>query len=228
MQNTEKNLKIIQSQIAQFENKFDRNPHSVQLMAVSKKKSQVLIEHAYHAGQRVFGESYVQEALAKILNLRHLQEIEWHFIGPIQSNKTRDIAAHFNWVHSVERLKIIKRLNEQRDNKEPLNVCLQVNIDDEESKSGFRADEIIAVAQQVLALPNLRLRGLMAIPKPRQELIKQRSVFNKVRQLFIQIKTLSKHVDTLSMGMSGDIEAAIAEGSTMLRVGTAIFGGREK
>lgn len=228
MQNTEENIKNIQSKIELYEKNYHRLPHCVKLMAVSKKKPQELIEQVYASGQRIFGESYLQEAMQKIEALQYLEDIQWHFIGPIQSNKTRDIANHFNWVHSVDRLKIMKRLNDQRDNsKEPLNVCLQVNIDNEASKSGFTVEEIDDAARQVLDMPNLKLRGLMAIPKPRKELIEQRRAFKKVQQLFTQLKMLSGDIDTLSMGMSGDIEAAIAEGSTMVRVGTAIFGSRE-
>lgn len=226
MNNTEENIKKIQSRIKQYEKEYSRQDNSVQLMAVSKKKPIELIEQVYTSGQRVFGESYVQEAVEKIQMLQHINDIQWHFIGPIQSNKTRDIATHFNWVHSVDRLKIIKRLNEQRGDKTPLNICLQVNIDGEESKSGFTVDAIIEAAQQVLLMPHLKLRGLMAIPKPREKLLEQREAFNRVGQLFEQLQGLSDEVDTLSMGMSGDLEAAIAEGTTIVRVGTAIFGQR--
>jgi len=227
MQNTEENLKNIQSQMIQFEQQYKRLHDSVQLMAVSKKKPVKAIEQAYQAGQRIFGESYVQEAVEKIHDLTHLKDIQWHFIGPIQSNKTRDIAAHFAWVHSVDRLKIMQRLNDQRDNNlPPINICLQVNIDNEASKSGFIADEIMDVAKQAMEMPQLTLRGLMAIPKPSDDFLAQRHSFKRVKVLFDQLQALSDTVDTLSMGMSGDLEAAIAEGSTMVRVGTAIFGQR--
>jgi len=227
MQNTEENLKNIHSQMIQFEQQYKRMHDSVQLMAVSKKKPVKVIEQAYQAGQRIFGESYVQEAVAKIHGMAHLKDIQWHFIGPIQSNKTRDIATHFAWVHSVDRLKIMLRLNDQRgDDLPPLNICLQVNIDNEASKSGFIAEEIMEVAQQAITMPQLTLRGLMAIPKPSDGLMAQRQSFKRVKALFDQLQTLSDTVDTLSMGMSGDLEAAIAEGSTMVRVGTAIFGQR--
>ncbi|MBL7002596.1 MAG: YggS family pyridoxal phosphate-dependent enzyme [Gammaproteobacteria bacterium] len=228
MQNIEQNLKKIRAEINEFEKQAKRVPDSVQLLAVSKKKSTDLIVDAYHAGQRLFGESYVQEALAKIEKLNQYSDIEWHFIGPIQSNKTRDIANHFNWVHSVDRIKIIRRLNEQRsDQLAPLNICLQVNIDAEETKSGFLADEILLVAQDVLGLKNIKLRGLMAIPKPRTDEKQQRETFHKVQQLFSAMQSLSVDVDTLSLGMSGDMSAAIAEGSSMVRIGTAIFGERD-
>lgn len=227
MQNTEENLKYIQSKIVRLEQQYQRLNHSVQLMAVSKKKPADVIERAYQSGQRIFGESYVQEAVAKINKLRHLKDLEWHFIGPIQANKTRDIATNFNWVHSVDRLKIIQRLNDQRkQGLPPINVCLQVNIDNEASKSGFNSQELIKAAQQVILMPQLTLRGLMAIPKPSDNLLEQRAAFKRVKQLFVQLQTLSETVDTLSMGMSGDLEAAIAEGSTIVRVGTAIFGQR--
>ena len=227
MQNTEVNLKNIQSEIVRLEQQYQRLNHSVQLMAVSKKKPVDLIEQAYHGGQRIFGESYVQEAIEKKQKLAHLKDIQWHFIGPIQSNKTRDIATNFNWVHSVDRLKIMKRLNDQRDDAlSPINICLQVNIDNEASKSGFNAEEILDAAHQVMLMPQLTLRGIMAIPKPSNDLLEQRNAFKRVKMLFKQLQTLSNKVDTLSMGMSGDLEAAIAEGSTIVRVGTAIFGQR--
>lgn len=225
---TEENLKNIGSQISEFKEKYHRQNDSVQLMAVSKKKPIELIAQAYQHGQRIFGESYVQEAVDKINKLRHLENIEWHFIGPIQSNKTKDIALNFNWVHSVDRLKIIKRLNQQRDDSaDVLNVCLQVNIDNEDSKSGFLADELMAAAQQVLESPRLKLRGLMAIPKPSDNINAQRAAFKRVHHLFAKLKELDINVDTLSIGMSADLEAAIAEGSTIVRIGTAIFGQRD-
>ncbi len=225
---TEENLKNIRSQISVFEKKYHRQNNSVQLMAVSKKKPVELIEQAYLNKQRVFGESYVQEAVEKIKKLSHLNDIEWHFIGPIQSNKTKDIALHFNWVHSVDRLKIVKRLNEQRDEKASLlNVCLQVNIDNEASKSGFLTQELMAAAQQVITSPRLKLRGLMAIPKPSDNINEQRDAFKRVQRLFLELQSLADSVDTLSIGMSGDLEAAIAEGATMVRIGTGIFGQRD-
>ncbi len=227
MQNTEENLKNIQSKIIMFERQYQRIEHSVQLMAVSKKQTVKKIEAAHHSGQRIFGESYVQESLEKIKLLSHLDGIEWHFIGPIQSNKTRDIAQNFNWVHSVDRLKIMQRLNNQREQEQPINICLQVNIDKETTKSGFTADEVLDAAKHVKDMPHLTLKGLMVIPKPSTELSEQRDAFAQVKQLFTQLQTRFKGVDTLSMGMSGDMEAAIAEGSTIVRVGTAIFGQRQ-
>ncbi len=225
MQSTEENLKNIQAQISGLELRYHRVDNEVQLMAVSKKKPIALIQQAYQCGQRIFGESYVQEAIEKKAALADLGDIQWHFIGPIQSNKTRDVATHFDWVHSVDRLKIMQRLNQQR-NGNPLNVCLQVNIDDEPTKSGFKVNEIITMATQVIDMPNLRLRGLMAIPKPNDTLAAQRATFKRVSETYEQLQLLSQHVDTLSIGMSGDMEAAIAEGSTMVRIGTAIFGSR--
>lgn len=225
---TEENLKKLRSKIKHYEQNYLREKNSVQLMAVSKKKPAELIEVAYNYGQRIFGESYVQEALGKMALLQNFEDIEWHFIGPIQSNKTRDISQHFDWVHSVDRLKIIKRLNEQRgDDKTPLNVCIQINSDKEETKSGFLQEDLLEAAQQVVEANNLTLRGLMAIPKPSDSLEKQRAAFFKIQQWYKKLQTLSADVDTLSIGMSGDIEAAIAEGSTIVRVGTAIFGQRD-
>ncbi len=226
MQNTEQNLKKIRTTIQNFERYYQRVADSVQLMAVSKKKPADEIVLAYQCGQRIFGESYVQEALGKMQQLEYLDALSWHFIGPIQSNKTRDIARYFNWVHSVDRFKVMQRLNNQRTGKLPINICLQVNIDKEVTKSGFLADEVLDAAQQVMDLPHLTLRGLMAIPKPASEGVAQRRAFARVRQLYEQLQVRFDGIDTLSMGMSGDLEAAIAEGSTMVRVGTAIFGQR--
>lgn len=203
-----------------------RSPDSVSLLAVSKTRSADEVRELSHCGQRAFGENYLQEALDKIDALSDL-DLEWHFIGPIQSNKTRPIAEYFDWVHSVDRLKIASRLSEQRPVQlPPLNICLQVNISDEASKSGCTPDELPALADAVSRLPNLRLRGLMAIPKPEDNPQRQRAVFAQVRQLLEQLQHTQPALDTLSMGMSADIEAAILEGSTMVRVGTALFGPR--
>jgi len=225
MQITEENIKKIKAQMSSLEQCYQRDTDAVQLMAVSKKKPVELIRLAYQSGQRIFGESYVQEAIEKKAVLKDLSGIQWHFIGPIQSNKTRGIATHFDWVHSVDRLKIMRRLNEQRTGR-PINVCLQVNVDNEQTKSGFNVDDIIEAAHQVIDMPHLKLRGLMAIPKLSDTLEAQRSAFKRVNDIFIQLQSISEQVDTLSMGMSNDMEAAIAEGSTMVRIGRAIFGSR--
>ena len=203
-----------------------RDPHGIGLLAVSKTFTAEAIRAAYHAGQTRFAESYVQEALHKIEALRDLP-IEWHYIGPLQSNKTRPVVEHFAWVHSVDRLKIAERLSVQRPARlPPLQVCLQVNISGEDSKSGASADETGALAEAVAELPNLRLRGLMAIPAPSEEIAVQRAAFARVRELFDQLNRQGLGLDTLSMGMSHDFAAAIAEGATIVRIGTAIFGTR--
>ncbi len=201
----------------------------IMLLAVSKTKPAVDVAALYKAGQRHFGENYLQEALLKQRLLAHL-DISWHFIGPIQSNKTRDIARYFSWVHSVDRLKIAKRLSEQRSaNMPPMNICLQVNVDAEETKSGFSLAELSGVIGSILLLPNIRLRGLMAIPTANTGLDEQRGAFKKLATALDDINhQFNLKLDTLSMGMSADLEAAIAEGSTMVRIGTAIFGRRIK
>ena len=218
------NLAIIKQQIFQACQQSNRNVDEVILLAVSKTKPSHLIEHAYQAGQREFGESYVQEAVDKITALTHLSQLVWHFIGPIQSNKTKLIATHFSWVHSVDRIKIAKRLNEHRSGQDtPLNVCLQVNISSEESKSGVTIDELPALVEFIDKCEHLTLRGLMAIPKKNAE----KSSYIKMFELFNQLKITHQELDTLSMGMSNDLVPAIANGSTMVRVGSAIFGQRE-
>lgn len=204
-----------------------RDASGLSLLAVSKKRTADEIRQAIACGQREFGESYVQEAVAKVKELAG-EDICWHFIGPVQSNKTRDIAAHFDWVHSVEREKIARRLDQQRpDNLPPLNVCLQVNISHEQSKSGLEPDDVAALARLVITLPRLKLRGLMAIPAAETDPQQQRRVFHQVRLLFEALRQEFPAMDTLSMGMSGDYCAAIAEGSTVVRIGTAIFGPRQ-
>ena len=198
------------------------------LLAVSKQHPAAAIAELHHAGQRTFGESYVQEALAKQLELADLA-LEWHFIGPVQSNKTRDIANHFAWVHSVDRVKIAQRLNDQRDSDgAPLNICVQVNLDGESSKSGVSPDELLPLCRAIMSMPKLRLRGLMCIPRWQDDFAAQRSSFARLRQLQEQLGNAGMaDLDTLSMGMSGDFSAAIAEGSTIVRIGTALFGERE-
>jgi pyridoxal phosphate enzyme (YggS family) len=203
-----------------------RDVRSVTLLAVSKTFDSVAVRDAFDAGQRAFGENYVQEALQKMDALAALP-IEWHLIGPLQSNKTRVVAERFGWVHSIDRLKIAQRLSDQRpDHLPPLNVCLEVNISGEASKSGLACHAVAAVASQVAALPRLRLRGLMAIPEPLAGFDAQRVPHRRLRELFEALRRDGLALDTLSIGMSADLEAAIAEGATMVRVGTAIFGVR--
>lgn len=203
---------------------------SVHLLAVSKTRPPEALRHAFAEGQRAFGENYLQEALDKMDALADLDDIEWHFIGPIQSNKTRQMASAFAWVHSVDRLKIARRLSEQRDPQlAPLNICLQVNIDNEDSKSGCRLAELPALAATIGELPNLRLRGLMAIPDPNQPEAGLRASFRELANTLKRLRADQPGagpLDTLSMGMSGDLEMAIAEGATWIRVGTALFGER--
>lgn len=199
----------------------------VTLLAVSKTKPTSLIEQAYQAGQRDFGENYLQEAVEKIEQLSHLPDLIWHFIGPIQSNKTKQIANNFSWVHSVDREKIALRLNQhlKDDNghNTPLNVCLQVNISNEESKSGVRVKQIFDLAEVVNNCDKLNLRGLMAIPEKNAP----DSCYEQMQQIFTQLKSQYPSVDTLSLGMSNDLDKAVAHSSTMVRIGTAIFGARE-
>ncbi|QBP77031.1 YggS family pyridoxal phosphate-dependent enzyme [Herbaspirillum huttiense] len=230
MSSIAQHLQHVQQQIAQAAGQAGRLPSSVQLLAVSKTFGPEAVAEAVAAGQRAFGENYLQEALDKIAALPALvpeTPLEWHFIGPLQSNKTRPIAEHFDWVHSVDRLKIAQRLSEQRPEElGPLNICLQVNISAEASKSGLTPEELPEVAAQVAQLPRLRLRGLMAIPAPSDDMKQQRAAFAAVRGLYEQLRTGGLALDTLSMGMSADLEAAVAEGATIVRVGSAIFGAR--
>jgi pyridoxal phosphate enzyme (YggS family) len=214
----------IKSQILHAEIAGNREPGSVLLLAVSKTKPTEDLISAYIAGQRHFGESYVQEALTKQQKLTAFN-ITWHFIGPIQSNKTKLIATHFNWVHSVDRLKIARRLSDQRpDHLPPLNLCLQINISNETTKSGVSCTAITEIIGQILELPKVNLRGVMAIPAPQQNFDLQRQPYRKLYQAISQLQI--KQLDTFSFGMTGDLQAAIMEGSTMVRVGTAIFGKR--
>ncbi|MFC0708779.1 YggS family pyridoxal phosphate-dependent enzyme [Azorhizophilus paspali] len=205
-----------------------RAPQEVGLLAVSKTKPASVLRETFACGQRDFGENYLQEALAKQAELADL-ELTWHFIGPIQSNKTRAIAEHFAWVHSVDRAKIAQRLSEQRPaHLPPLNICLQVNVSGEASKSGCEPEELTELAGAVAELPNLRLRGLMAIPEPSDDPTAQRAPFARLRELKESLgQRLDLDLDTLSMGMSHDLEAAIAEGATWVRIGTALFGARD-
>ena len=199
----------------------------VTLLAVSKHHSLDKILAVYELGQRDFGESYVQEAMEKISKFPH-SDIIWHFIGPIQSNKTKDIAQHFQWVHSVDRIKIARRLSSQYSGTSPLNICLQINISQEPQKSGFSHSEIFSVMEEIIKLPNLAIRGLMAIPKPSNDFTRQKVAFGQLRELMQQLnQQFELNMDTLSMGMSNDLEAAISEGATIVRIGTALFGSRE-
>lgn len=208
--------------------KSQRVTGDILVLAVSKNHPSEAIQAAYRCGLREFGESYLQEALAKIAALESLPLI-WHFIGPIQSNKTRAIAENFHWVHSVDREKIARRLSDHRPANLPdLQCCLQVNISGEASKSGVNLEELPQLAEQVMALPRLQLRGLMAIPAASSDQVQQRAAFARLRQAKEEIALQVPGMDTLSMGMSSDFEAAIAEGSTILRVGTDIFGSRNR
>jgi pyridoxal phosphate enzyme (YggS family) len=225
------NLQLVQHRIATSAQAAGRDPTSITLLAVSKTFDAQAVLIAAQAGQRVFGENYVQEAIDKISATRELNpnlQLEWHFIGPIQSNKTRQIAEHFDWVHSVDRLKIAQRLSEQRPaDMPPLQICLQVNVSGEETKSGIEPDALLELARGVNTLPNIRLRGLMAIPEPTEDVEQQRAAFAKLRFMQNDLQAVGIPTDTLSMGMSADMDAAIAEDATIVRIGTAIFGGRD-
>lgn len=220
-------LQAIRDRIHNAESAAGRNQGEVMLLAVSKAHPAEAVRAAYAAGQQAFGENYLQEALAKQQELADLT-IAWHFIGPLQSNKTQAIAQHFSWVHSVDRLKIAERLNAARPADLPrLQVCLQVNVSGETSKGGVAATEAFALAQAIAKLPRLQLRGLMAIPAPTNSIAKQRQQFRMVRELQEAMQAQGLTLDTLSMGMSDDFPAAIAEGATIIRVGSAIFGARQ-
>jgi PLP dependent protein len=218
-------LNNILAQIRQAETAYMRKPGSVLLLAVSKTKTSKDIADAYQAGQRHFGESYCQEALKKQQGLGAF-DITWHFIGPVQSNKTKALATHFSWVHSVDSLKIAKRLSDQRPSAlPPLNICLQVNISGEQSKSGIALNELPQLCEQVDKLPNIKLRGVMAIPMPEEDFELQRLPYKTLYQAVAKLD--NPGLDTYSFGMSGDLTAAIAEGATIVRIGTALFGERE-
>lgn len=221
-------LARVQAGIRAAEAQYQRAAGSVVLLAVSKTKPVGAIRDAVAAGQVAFGENYVQEARDKQDALGPDPVAEWHFIGPLQSNKTKLVAPHFDWVHSVEREKIARRLSEQRpDGLPPLNVCLQVDVSGEESKSGIAPESLPALAKTVAGLPGLHLRGLMCIPAPAEDFDAQRAPFRVLRELLTDLQRHGLELDTLSMGMSGDLEAAVAEGSTIVRVGTDIFGARD-
>ena len=224
MNQLQQSRQSVLGQIQQACGPVQRDPASVQLLAVSKTHPSQSLREMYQAGQRSFGENYLQEALTKIDELQDL-EIEWHFIGHVQRNKTKHLAEKFDWVHGVDRLIIAERLSSQRmDSRKPLNICIQVNIDGQDSKDGCQPDEVAELVKQISQLPNIRLRGLMVIPAPENSV-----AFADAKTLFEQVKSLHARPqdwDTLSMGMSGDLDAAIAAGSTMVRVGTALFGAR--
>lgn len=231
MTSIKQNLTNVINQVHEFEKKCGRAINDVQVLAVSKTKPIEALESALDAGQRAFGENYVQEGVEKVhfFNQQHPErEITWHFIGPIQSNKTKLIAENFDWVHTIERTKIAQRLNNQRpENTPPLQVLIQVNISGEESKSGATEDQVFALAQTISEMPNLQLRGLMAIPENISDYQQQLVSFAALSKLQNRLQQQFKNIDTLSMGMSGDMEAAIEAGSTMVRIGTAIFGARD-
>ncbi len=219
------NLQAVKSRIRAAAQAAGRAPESVRLLAVSKTHPAALLGQAIAAGQHAFGENYVQEAIEK---MRELPKLEWHLVGPLQSNKTRQAAESFDWVHTVASEKIARRLSEQRpEGREPLNVLVQVNISGEPTKAGVTTGEVLALCEKIAPLERVRLRGLMAIPEPTQDVALQRARFSEVRRLKESLARQGVHLDTLSMGMSDDMEAAIAEGATMVRIGTAIFGARE-
>ncbi|WP_395300772.1 YggS family pyridoxal phosphate-dependent enzyme [Enterobacter sp. ECC-175] len=224
------NLAQVRDKISAAATRCGRASEEITLLAVSKTKPASAIAEAIAAGQRAFGENYVQEGVDKILRFRETEntDLEWHFIGPLQSNKSRLVAEHFDWCHTIDRLKIATRLNEQRPATMPaLNVLIQINISDENSKSGIALDELDALAAEVAALPQLTLRGLMAIPAPESSYERQFAVARQMAVAFEALKARYQTVDTLSLGMSDDMDAAIAAGSTMVRIGTAIFGARD-
>ncbi len=227
----QQNLQAVHRRIEMAADKVQRRSDEVALLAVSKTFGPQAVIDAAVTGQRAFGENYLQEALDKMAQVRAMHPglvLELHFIGPIQSNKTRPIAEHFDWVHSVDREKIAQRLSDQRPaHLAPLHICLQVNISGEQSKSGMTPDEALEAAHRIAALPRIRLRGLMAIPEPQDDPGLQRAPFRQLRALFDRLNEEGLQLDTLSMGMSGDLDAAVAEGATIVRIGSAIFGARD-
>ena len=231
MNSIKQNIEQVINQIGLAAEKCGRDAETVQLLAVSKTKPIAAIEQAIAAGHTAFGENYVQEGVEKVQFFAQQGSgpaLSWHFIGPIQSNKTRPIAEHFDWVHSVDRAKIARRLSEQRpENMAPLNVLLQVNTSGEDSKSGLAFDEVAALADEVAAMPNLVLRGLMSIPQQADDYDSQFAAFSSLAEAMEKLKVKHPQLDTLSMGMSGDLDAAVAAGSTIVRIGTAIFGARD-
>ncbi|MGP2424328.1 YggS family pyridoxal phosphate-dependent enzyme [Yersinia sp. 2538 StPb PI] len=227
MSTIEQNLQDVRARIATVAHNCARSPEEVTLLAVSKTKPVSAIEEAIVAGQYAFGENYVQEGVDKIHYFANSADLEWHFIGPLQSNKSRLVAENFAWCHTVDRLKIAQRLSTQRPAAMPaLNVLIQVNISDEQSKSGVALTELPVLAASISELPNLNLRGLMAIPAPESDYPRQLAVFEQMHQAFLTLKASYPQMDTLSMGMTDDMAAAISAGSTLVRIGTAIFGTR--
>lgn len=221
------NLQAVLTRVADACRHSGRLPDSVRVLAVSKTWPLDCVLAATAAGQHAFGENYVQEGVAKAIATRD-RSLEWHFIGPLQSNKTRVVAEYFAWVHCIDRLKIAERLAIQRPAElPPLQVCVQVNVSGEASKSGCRPDETLALCQAIAVLPQLRLRGLMTIPEPSNDSAAQRAPFRRLRELAEELRAAGLGIDTLSMGMSHDLEAAVAEGATIVRIGTAIFGERQ-
>lgn len=229
MSNIQLNLQDVTARIRLAAEDCGRDPQEVTLLAVSKTKPVAALAEAIAAGQRAFGENYVQEGVEKILHFApQPEQLSWHFIGPLQSNKSRLVAEHFDWCHTLDRERIALRLNDQRPSSLPaLNVLIQINISDEQSKSGIMPEQLPALAASVAALPRLRLRGLMAIPAPESDPERQRAVFQQMAALFSQLQRDYPQADTLSLGMTDDMAAAIAAGSTMVRIGTAIFGARD-
>ncbi|MTB47393.1 MULTISPECIES: YggS family pyridoxal phosphate-dependent enzyme [unclassified Providencia] len=224
----QKNLSDVTERIHLAATECHRSPQDITLLAVSKTKPCEAILEAIEAGQRQFGENYVQEGVEKIQHFAERTDLVWHFIGPLQSNKSRLVAEHFDWFHTLDRAKIAQRINEQRpQDKAPLNVLIQINISDENSKSGITLEEVNELAAQVAQLPNLVLRGLMTIPAPETDYERQCAAFRQMEQAFEQLKANYPTVDTLSMGMTDDMRAAIHCGSTLVRIGTAIFGARQ-
>lgn len=222
------NLKQVNIALAEAAIAYSRDPNDIHLLAVSKTKPVSDIILAYEAGHRNFGENYVQEGVEKIQQMKHFSDIIWHFIGPLQSNKSKLVAENFDWMHSLARLKIAKRLNEQRSiDKLPLNVCVQVNIDKDPNKAGVLLQDAKAFVEEIQDLPNLRCRGLMTIPQAKQSAAQLKQSFANMQALFDECKGQFEHFDTLSMGMSADLSLAISQGSTMVRVGTGIFGARK-
>ncbi|OCG22904.1 YggS family pyridoxal phosphate-dependent enzyme [Gilliamella sp. App4-10] len=224
------NLIAIKNEIEKIASKCERDPNTIELIAVSKTKPVQQIAEAINAGQFAFGENYVQEGIEKIKYFKQIMPnrvLSWHFIGPLQSNKSKLVAEHFDWIHTIDRFKIAQRLNDQRPaDMMKLNVLIQVNISQEASKSGVAPEEVTDLIKQIIALPNLHLRGLMAIPEIENDFDKQLNVFTKMQKLLYSLQADYPCMDTLSMGMSGDMQAAIVAGSTMVRIGTAIFGAR--
>jgi PLP dependent protein len=224
----QQNFQVVRNRIQAACERTGRDAREVQLLAVSKTFSADAVRAASLCGQHAFGENYVQEGINKVVSLNTITpQLEWHFIGPLQSNKTADVAQHFDWVHGIDRLKIAQRLSDQRPAElPPLQVCIQVNISAEDSKSGVAPQDVLPLARSIAALPRLKLRGLMALPAPAANESAQRVPFRHLRELLLTLKHDGLAVDALSMGMSADLEAAIAEGATIVRVGTALFGAR--